>query len=158
MADIFISYAKEDRRLTEELARDLQAEGYTTWWDTRLLPDDELFWKRIQAEIEAAKAVIVIWSEHSIGSRWVYSEAQQARGKLLQVRDAALDPLQVPMPFSADNISLLSDRRRILSALERKRVAPTRTKPFMRTTMEFLREIEVFLQEFDMAPTPFGQD
>ena len=32
----------------------------------------------IRAEIAAAKAVIVIWAEHSVKSRWVYSEAAKA--------------------------------------------------------------------------------
>jgi hypothetical protein len=43
MADIFISYSKKHSQLTEDLARDLEAEGYTTWWDASLLPDDVFF-------------------------------------------------------------------------------------------------------------------
>ena len=46
MADIFISYSKKHAALTGELARDLEAEGYTTWWDTNLLPDDGFFPER----------------------------------------------------------------------------------------------------------------
>ncbi len=34
MADIFISYSNNYAQLTIGLARDLEAEGYTTWWDT----------------------------------------------------------------------------------------------------------------------------
>jgi hypothetical protein len=34
MADIFISYSKKHAQLTVDLARDLEVEGYTTWWDT----------------------------------------------------------------------------------------------------------------------------
>jgi hypothetical protein len=37
MADIFISYSKESRSETERLARELQAKGFTVWWDTRLV-------------------------------------------------------------------------------------------------------------------------
>ena len=122
MADIFISYSKKHAALTEELARDLEAEGYTTWWDTNLLPDDGFFPETIRAEIAAAKAVIVIWAEHSVTSRWVYSEASEgdAHGKLLQVRDEALDPRKVPMPFTSGNITLVKDRAKIFAALARR--------------------------------------
>ena len=71
MADIFISYSKKHAALTESLARDLDAEGFTTWWDTNLLPDDAFFPQRIRDEIKVAGAVIVIWAEHSVASRWI---------------------------------------------------------------------------------------
>ncbi len=125
MADIFISYSKRHSQLTKELARDLEAEGYTTWWDTSLLPDDTFFPQSIRAEIEAAKAVIVIWAEHSITSPWVYSEAQLANGlgKLMQVRDEAVEWQRVPLPFTAGNIPPITDRAKIFAALARKQVA-----------------------------------
>ena len=128
MADIFISYSKKHAALTGELARDLEAEGYTTWWDTNLLPDDGFFPETIRAQIAVAKAVIVIWAEHSVTSRWVYSEASEgdAHGKLLQVRDEALDPRKVPMPFTSGNITLVGDRARLFAALARKQIAPSK--------------------------------
>ena len=126
MADIFISYSKRHAQLTEELARDLEAEGYTTWWDTSLLPDDVFFPQTIRAEIKAAKAVIVIWAEHSVTSPWVYSEATEGneQNKLLQVRDRALDPRYVPMPFKSGNIPPVTEREKIFAALARKQIAP----------------------------------
>jgi formylglycine-generating enzyme required for sulfatase activity len=127
MADIFISYSKKHSQLTEALARDLEAEGYTTWWDTNLLPDNVFFPETIRTEIKAARAVIVIWAEHSVTSRWVYSEATEGdeQDKLLQVRDEALDARLVPMPFKAGNISIVSDRAKILAALARLGVTPS---------------------------------
>jgi formylglycine-generating enzyme required for sulfatase activity len=128
MADIFISYSKKHAALTEALARDLEAEGYTTWWDTNLLPDDGFFPETIRAQIAAAKAVIVIWAEHSVASRWVYAEASEgdAHGKLLQVRDEVLDPRRVPMPFTSGNITLVRDRAKICAALARRQIAPSK--------------------------------
>ncbi len=131
MADIFISYSKKHAPLTEELARDLEAEGYTTWWDTRLLPDDVFFPDSIRNEIAAAKAVIVIWAEHSIASRWVYSAANEAdkQGKLLQVRDETLDPHRAPLPFNSGNIPPVTERAKIFAALKRCGVAPSNAHP-----------------------------
>jgi hypothetical protein len=36
VADIFISYSKADRDKVVMLAAYLEAEGWTTWWDTNL--------------------------------------------------------------------------------------------------------------------------
>jgi formylglycine-generating enzyme required for sulfatase activity len=62
-----------------------------------------------------------------VTSRWVYSEASEAdaRGKLLQVRDAALDPRKVPMPFTSGNITLVTDRAKIFAALDRRQFVPS---------------------------------
>jgi hypothetical protein len=40
MADVFISYSQKDPEPTKALAADLEALGYTTWWDTSLLPGE----------------------------------------------------------------------------------------------------------------------
>jgi hypothetical protein len=40
MADVFLSYSKGRRGLTEALAQDLEAEGFSVWWDMSLLPVD----------------------------------------------------------------------------------------------------------------------
>src|SRR5262249_15858652 len=127
MADVFISYSKQHAQLTQALARDLEAEGYTTWWDTGLLPDDVFFPQTIRTEIKAAKAVIVVWAEHSVNSEWVYSETDLGRkeGKVLQVCDEGLDVEQVPMPFTSGNISLVTDRAKVFAALARLGVIPS---------------------------------
>ena len=78
MADIFISYAKTDRPLALKLAAMLEAEGWTTWWDTSLTIGDD-FRNEIMTELGRARAVIVIWTDTSIKSDWVRSEAVRAR-------------------------------------------------------------------------------
>jgi TIR domain len=37
MADVFVSYSKDDRPLIEEFSKFLEREGYVVWWDTRLV-------------------------------------------------------------------------------------------------------------------------
>lgn len=131
MADIFISYSRQEPYWTQSLAADLEAWGYSTWWDTRLLPSDGFFPKRIRDELEVAKVVIVIWSEHSVNSQWVYSEAQigQQLSKLITLHTPDLDLRKVPLPFNAWNSALVTDRATLYAALLRIGMVPTRGLP-----------------------------
>lgn len=38
MADVFVSYAKEDQAHVDLLSEQLEAKGYKIWYDTQLLP------------------------------------------------------------------------------------------------------------------------
>ncbi|MBX7526387.1 TIR domain-containing protein [Qipengyuania vesicularis] len=95
MADIFISYAHGDRGTIEKLASALETRGYSVWWDREIAAGSE-FSMVIEQELKAADAVVVAWSERSLGSHWVRDEADFARGqgKLLPLSlDGSLPPL-----------------------------------------------------------------
>jgi hypothetical protein len=102
MADVFLSYSKEFRSLTESAAHFLESQGFSVWWDTSLVGGD-VYHKVIVAEIKACKAAVVIWTPASIQSDWVYSEATRAhrRKKLVPVKVADLDVDDIPAPFDA---------------------------------------------------------
>ena len=56
MADVFISYKKEDFQLAERVVAALQAEGFLVWWDDSLTPESA--WDaELEREIAAAAAV-----------------------------------------------------------------------------------------------------
>ena len=74
MADIFISYADEDRDRAKLLAKALEGQGWSVWWD-RIIPPGKSFDQVIQEAITAAKCVVVLWSKESIKSDWVREEA-----------------------------------------------------------------------------------
>lgn len=120
MADVFISYFKPERELTLALANDLEAAGYTVWWDTNLLPDDR-FRSVIDEEIEACTRAIIIWTPGSIRRDWVLSEATHAHrlGRLLNTYAGGLDPNDIPKPFDQVNAASLDDRKKILASLAR---------------------------------------
>jgi formylglycine-generating enzyme required for sulfatase activity len=93
MADVFISYKREDRERIAPLARALEARGYTVWWDLELVPSQK-FERQIKRELDAAKCLIVVWTDRSIAddgmymSEWVQIEANSGdqRGILLPVQ------------------------------------------------------------------------
>jgi len=97
MADIFISYAKADRNLTQQLAAQLEAQGTTTWWDTTI-DADEGPRSTIEHELNRATKVLVLWSTASIVSPFVMHEAVTARdlGKLVQAKTSNIQGTDIP--------------------------------------------------------------
>jgi adenylate cyclase len=87
MADIFVSYSRTDKARVAPLVAALEAQGWTVWWDPEITPGDE-FDALIGAELESARAVVVVWTPSSVDSRWVKGEARDAadRGVLVPVR------------------------------------------------------------------------
>jgi TolB-like protein/Flp pilus assembly protein TadD len=99
MSDVFVSYKAEDRKRVRPLVDALEAEGLTVWWDAQIGGGDE--WRRsIERELDAAKAVLVVWSKRSTGpeGRFVRDEASRAmeRGVYLPVR---IDNVRLPLGF-----------------------------------------------------------
>jgi formylglycine-generating enzyme required for sulfatase activity len=80
MADIFISYAREDRSFTELLASRLEERGWSVWWDRRI-PAGKRFEKVIEEELHGADCVIAVWSRQGIASHYVREEAADGRDR-----------------------------------------------------------------------------
>lgn len=97
MADIFLSYARQDRARIARLADRLEAAGHSLWWDRQIDGGSE-FSADIERELAAAGVVIVAWSKHSVVSHWVRDEAgvAQQAGKLVAI---SLDGTPPPMGF-----------------------------------------------------------
>jgi hypothetical protein len=92
---LFLSYARVDREPVERLAKALSAAGHTVWWDAAL-EGGHHFAAEIERELNAADAVVVVWSEASVTSNWVLDEAMHGRdrGCLIPVRfDETSPPL-----------------------------------------------------------------
>jgi adenylate cyclase len=97
MADVFVSYARSDKGRVAPLVAAIEAKGWSVWWDPAIAAGQQ-FDDQIDAELQAANAVLVVWTPTSVSSRWVRGEARDAaeRGILVPVRfeDARL-PIDV---------------------------------------------------------------
>jgi len=118
MADVFVSYAKTDRPLASKLVAMLEAEGWKVWWDTSLAIGDD-FRNEIMTELGRARAVIVIWTDASIKSDWVRSEAGRAQAdrKLIPVKLPHLTYKDLPPPFDVLHTENVSEDDKIRAAV-----------------------------------------
>src|SRR5262249_13953251 len=116
MADVFISYAKADRPLALKLAAMLEAEGWKVWWDTSLAIGDD-FRNEIMTELGRARAVVVIWTDASVKSDWVRSEAGRGQGKLIPVKLEHLTYKDLPPPFDVLHTENVSEDDKIRAAV-----------------------------------------
>ena len=97
MSDVFVSYSSQDRARVVPLVQALERRGWTVWWD-RKIDAGTAFDREIEAAIDEAKCIVVVWSESSVLSDWVRSEASEGlnRGILAPV---AIDPVRPPLAF-----------------------------------------------------------
>lgn len=109
MADVFISYAREDRLAAHKVAEALKGHGWSVWWDFDIAPGktwDEL----IERELASASSVVVLWSATSLAKSWVKAEAAEAlaRGVLVPV---LIEPVAPPLAFRQIQAAPLMDWR-----------------------------------------------
>lgn len=123
MADVFVSYKREDRRLVELMSQALTDLGLTVWFDYSIEVGED--WaKRIKAELDAAKAIIVCWTPEACQSDWVRHEASIASQRSVIV-PLILKACTPPAIFSNHQTADLTDwdgsstDRRFLGLLSR---------------------------------------
>src|SRR5947207_1752182 len=99
MSDVFVSYKTEDRRRVKPLVEALEADGYSVWWDEQI--GGGTAWRHsIEAELNAAKCVIVAWSRRSVGPEgtFVQDEATRAQQRRVYV-PVLIDKVHLPLGF-----------------------------------------------------------
>jgi hypothetical protein len=93
----FISYATADREYARLLAKALERQGWTVWWDRTILPGSN--WQAvIESALDSASCAVVLWSRNSVQSDWVQTEAEEARQRGILV-PACLDEVRIPLQF-----------------------------------------------------------
>lgn len=88
MADIFLSYNREDQAKAKLIAKALADQGFDVWWDT-VLRAGQTYDEVTERQLHEARAVVVLWSSRSVKSKWVRAEAT------LGDRKSALIPVMI---------------------------------------------------------------
>lgn len=142
MADVFISYKRDQRERVRTIADLLKDEKLSVWFDANLeVGRSEGFDAEIEREVTSANCVLACWTQAALRSVYVRAEAKKGleRDALVPV---LLEECTLPVPFNAiDAVDLTSwhgDKddpswRRTLSQLrekieEAKRDEPARMK------------------------------
>ncbi len=98
MTHVFVSYARSTEAQAQQVADALRSLGHEVWRDDEL-PAHRPYSEVIEERLQAAGAVVVMWSAEAVKSQWVRAEADAARekGTLVQV---SVDGTVPPMPFN----------------------------------------------------------
>jgi hypothetical protein len=107
MADIFLSYAKEDREVARKLSVLLEHAGWSVWWDRRI-PAGRTWRDVLEEALREMGCMVVLWTSHSVDSDWVREEAEEARTrrKLVPVLIESVNP---PVGFRTIQAADLTD-------------------------------------------------
>ncbi len=97
MADIFLSYNREDQARAKLFAEAFEAQGFKVWWDVGLKAG-EAYDQVTEKALREARAVVVLWSRKSVESRWVRAEATLADRNRTLV-PCMIEPCERPIMF-----------------------------------------------------------
>lgn len=107
MADVFLSYAREDRDRAAQMAQALEAAGLDVFWDNEI-PPGTTWADFIEQKLAQCKALIVLWSQHSTTSQWVREEARMGRDKGVLI-PVMIDNSNPPFGFGEVQSANLAD-------------------------------------------------
>ena len=139
MADIFISYKREERRLAERLSIALEQLGFDVWWDFELLSGDR-YRNVIRAVIDQCSAAIVLWSKLSVDSDFVMDEATSSLDSISENRiETALRDLQgeVTQILIAHRLSTIEHADKIIFLEKGRKIAEGTIEELLRDCAPF---------------------
>ena len=139
--EIFISYAKGDRAHAQEFSDWLQSYGFKVWWDRELLAGQD-YPQELERIIHESKCIVVLWSENSVKSRWVYQEAELGSnaGKLVPALvDISAD--KIPIGMRTTHATDFKDREGLLKAMQvivQSPAVEVRVRSFLAQRLDYL--------------------
>ncbi len=102
MADVFLSYKREDRARAGIIADAIEKHGFSVFYDAEI-DVGESWTQRIDHEVKAASCVAVLWSSHSsdtVIGEWVHNEARVGKDRGV-LAPALIGDCEIPLEFSS---------------------------------------------------------
>mgnify|MGYP000521769832 CR=1 FL=1 len=97
MAQVFISYSRQDLAFVEQLASDLKAAGFDVWYDMSGISGGAAWKVAIEQALRNSQFVVVVLSPESVASEWVDREFLFASQLNLKI---------IPLMYRACELSL----------------------------------------------------
>lgn len=85
MSDVFVSYWRSDASIAEELVLRLRKCGLSVFFDADSLRAGDRYPDELDKELRTCRAVLGLWSEHSLKRPWVRAEAEIAYSRKVLV-------------------------------------------------------------------------
>ena len=98
MADIFISYASEDKDRVIPIVKALEQKGWSVWWAPEIRTGTP-FDRVIEKALKDARSVFVVWSHDSVDSDWVRAEATDGLEREILISVAIEPNVKPPLRF-----------------------------------------------------------
>ena len=139
MSNIFLSYSHDDRDRVRPVVAQLESQGWSVWWDRRILPGQH--WEeQLRDELKNCRAVVVIWTRNSVRSDWVQLEASAG---------LEIDGL-VPIQLDQFDVAPIPNKFQNIHAADLTAWAGDPTHPELESTLRALQEI---ISRPDTAPS-----
>jgi hypothetical protein len=91
----FISYSTKDEAFAQRLHADLQAKGVRCWFAPKDVAGGKKLYEQIDRAIRVHDKLLLVLSEHSIGSQWVMTEIRRTRKAELRDKRQKLFPIRL---------------------------------------------------------------
>jgi hypothetical protein len=105
MTDIFVSYAQQDFARVNPLVQELEKQNWSVFWD-REIPIGEDWRSYIGRNLDEARCIIAIWSQHSVASEWVAEESNEGLRRRILI-PVLIDSVEPPAGFRSKNAAKL---------------------------------------------------
>lgn len=111
MADVFLSYARQDTAQAKLIKDRLEGLGLEVFFDTEGLDGGDVFPDVLDHEVKSAGAVVGVWSRHALTRPWVKIECDigRERGVLVPIQIEDIPALDRPAAFWNIQFADLSD-------------------------------------------------
>ncbi len=96
MAQIFVSYSRQDADAVTRLTSELHRAGHTTWFDKRTIPAGEDWKRSIERGLEDCDVVLLALSRSAATSEWVARELDSASARFKPILPAMLESVPTP--------------------------------------------------------------
>ena len=156
LADIFVSYSRQDKARVAPLVAALEAEGWSVWWDPEITPGEEfdaLISRELEARPVAGRRLDARLGRFALGAG---RSARRRRSRRARCRYASRapscrsisGPCIRPISTTGARIAQGAAFRRLCKALESKLGAPTKPRGTRRRRKDKRPEVSICVLPF----------
>ena len=113
MPSVFLSYARDDREVVQQLAQGLMERGVSVWRDQEKLYAGQKWPKALGEAIASHDAFLLVWSKHSAASEYVELEWCTAVALKKTILPWLLDDTPLPSSITSYHLHLTKGVRRV---------------------------------------------